>query len=206
MPRSIMRREGEHLYAAPPETPEGQRLSDAILRLRRAERLQSQRALRSSGLLHLDLTALRYLVQARRDDRAIGPKDLIVMLSTSSANVTNIVERLVRRSLVTREQHPTDRRARYLIPTDEAVRRVDEAFSGHHETIVEVIDGLSEDEAAAAATVISRLADALDRSVADGGAPYHGADSGAPESDAPDRTTADFGVVSTVSENTSGRA
>ncbi len=38
------------------------------------------------------------------------------MLDTSSATVTNVVERLVERSLLTRVQHPTDRRAHYLVP------------------------------------------------------------------------------------------
>lgn len=162
MPRTVVRHEEEHLYAAPPATEAGQHLSAAILHLRRAERIQQQRAQEVSGLSTLDLTALRYLVQGFREGRNLGPKDLIVMLNTSSATVTNVVERLVGRSLLTREQHPTDRRAHYLRPTQEAIRRVDESHGAHHSTIVEVIDTLSDDEAECAATVISRLAEAMD--------------------------------------------
>lgn len=162
MPQNVVQHEGEHLYAAQPQSAAGRQLSEAILHLRRSERRQSDRALRASGLSSLDLTALRYLVQGLRDERDLGPKDLIVMLDTSSATVTNVVERLVTRGYVTRTQHPTDRRAHFLVPTPEAIRRVDEAFGAHHATIVEVIDGLSVDEAECAAAVLGKIADALD--------------------------------------------
>jgi DNA-binding MarR family transcriptional regulator len=162
MPRKVVRREGDHLYARPPGSPEGRRLSDAILRLRQAERVQSERAQRASGLSALDLTALRYLVQADRDGVDVSPKDVIVMLDTSSATVTNVIERLVVRGYLTRLPHPTDRRAHYLKPTDAAVDRVDDAFSAHHAAVVAVIEDLDAAEAAAAADVLERLVHAMD--------------------------------------------
>lgn len=162
MPRTIVRHEEEHLYATPPTTEAGQQLSAAILHMRRAERIQTQRAQEVSGLPSLDLTALRYLVQGFREGRNLSPKDLIVMLNTSSATVTNVVERLVGRSLLTREQHPTDRRAHYLRPTPEAICRVDDSYGAHHAAIVDIINTLSDDEAECAASVISRLAEAMD--------------------------------------------
>ncbi|WP_106814456.1 MarR family winged helix-turn-helix transcriptional regulator [Microbacterium timonense] len=163
MPQTVVRHENEHLYASQPHSAAGQRLSEAILHLRRAERQQSERALRESGLSNMDLTALRYLVQGLRDERDLGPKDLIVMLDTSSATVTNVVDRLVSRGYITRVQHPTDRRAHFLVPTASAVRRVDDAFAAHHSTIVDVIDGLDDDEAECAASVLVKIASALDR-------------------------------------------
>lgn len=163
MPRLVMRHEIEHLYAAPPSSPEGQRLSAAILRLREAERVQAQRTLTRAGLSHLDLTALRYLVQGYRDGRDLSPKDLIVMLDTSSATVTNVVDRLVHRSLIERVQHPHDRRAHYLVPTDEAIARVDEAFAAHHQAVVDVIESLSPEDAQIGADIITKLADSLDK-------------------------------------------
>ena len=162
MPQNVVRHEGEHLYAAQPQSAAGRRLSAAILHLRRAEGRQNERALRASGLSRVDLTALRYVVQGMRDERDLGPKDLIVMLDTSSATVTNVIERLVTRGDVTRVQHPTDRRAHYLVPTAEAVRRVDEAFGAHHSAIVDVIDGLPDHEAECAADVLLKMAEALD--------------------------------------------
>jgi DNA-binding MarR family transcriptional regulator len=163
MPRTVVRREGEHLYAPEPNTEPGQKLSRAILHLRNAERLQAERAVRASGLSSMDLTALRYLVQGYRDNRDLSPKDLIVMLDTSSATVTNVVERLVERSYVTRVEHPTDRRAHYLVPTDAAIGHVDRAFEAHHSAVVGVIDQLTPAEAETAADVITRIAQALDQ-------------------------------------------
>jgi DNA-binding MarR family transcriptional regulator len=162
MPQNVVRHEGEHLYAAQPQSAAGRRLSEAILHLRGAERRQSDRALQVSGLSLIDLTALRYLVQGLRDQRDLGPKDLIVMLETSSATVTNVIERLVGRGYVTRVQHPSDRRAHFLVPTADGVQRVDEVFAAHHSAIVEVIDDLPDDDADRAARVLGRIADALD--------------------------------------------
>src|SRR6478735_6550172 len=151
MPRTVVRHESEHLYADEPNTPAGQRLSRALLHYRNAERIQAERAQRLSGLSNMDLAAIRYLVQGYRDGRDLSPKDLIVMLDTSSATVTNVVERLVERSYVTRVEHPSDRRAHYLVPTDAAISRVDSAFEAHHSAVVAVIDQLTRDEAETAA-------------------------------------------------------
>ncbi|SDQ28500.1 MarR family winged helix-turn-helix transcriptional regulator [Microbacterium sp. cf332] len=162
MPQNVVRHEGLHLYAEQPRAEVGQQLSDAVLRLRRAEQVQAGLAVRASELSAIDLTALRYLVQGHREGRDLGPKDLIVMLATSSATVTNVVERLASKGLVERIQHPSDRRAHYLVPTESAVARVDEAFAAHHRAVVSVIDELDPERAAIAAEVIDRIAAALD--------------------------------------------
>ncbi len=162
MPQNVVRHEGLHLYADQPRDDVGRALSDAVLRLRRAEQVQAGLAVRASELSAIDLTALRYLVQGHRDGRDLGPKDLIVMLATSSATVTNVVERLASKGYVERVQHPSDRRAHYLVPTPEAVARVDEAFAAHHRAIVTVIDELDAERAAIAAEVIDLIAGALD--------------------------------------------
>jgi DNA-binding MarR family transcriptional regulator len=162
MPQNVVRHEGEHLYAPQPTDPEGRRLSEAILHLRRAERTQAERTQAASGLSSMDFTALRYLVQGYRDGKDLSPKDLIAMLESSSATVTNVIERLVQRGYLVRVDHPTDRRAHFLKPTEAAIHDVDEAYLGHHSAIVGVIDGLSRDDAAVAASVLERIASALD--------------------------------------------
>ena len=45
MPRTVVRHEGEHLYAEQPSAPEGRKLSQAILHLRRAEHVQVWRGM-----------------------------------------------------------------------------------------------------------------------------------------------------------------
>ena len=162
MPKTVVRHENEHLYAEPPSTEGGRALTSAILRLWQAERAQAGRALRSSGLSNLDLTALSYLVQGYRDGRDLSPKDLIVMLESSSATVTNVVERLVGRSYVRRVQHPTDRRAHYLVPTDEGIAQVDRSLGAQHAAIVRVVEALDPAQVEATTAVIAKIADALD--------------------------------------------
>lgn len=162
MPQSIVRHEHVHLYAAEPQTEAGRDLSNAILELRHAEQVQADRSQRISGLGGIDLSALRYLVQARRESREVSPKDLIVMLGTSSATVTNVIERLVGKGYVMRQQHPSDRRAHYLVPTDAATALVDEVYGGHHGAVVSVIDQLDEDELVTTTRVIRRIAATLD--------------------------------------------
>ena len=162
MPQTVVLHERQHLYAAQPKTDVGRRLSEALLALRRAENAHADRALHSTRLGTLDFTALRYLVQAQRDERRMSPKDVIVMLNTSSATVTNVIERLVSRGYVTRVSHPRDRRAHYLVPTQEAVQLVESAYHDHHAAIVSVIDTLGESESEAAAEVLEAIVTQLD--------------------------------------------
>ncbi|WP_416444992.1 MarR family winged helix-turn-helix transcriptional regulator [Leucobacter sp. HNU] len=162
MPQNIIRHEQEHLYAEPPKSEAGRELASALLRLRRAEHVQELRALTSSSLSNLDLRALRYLVQAQRDERSIGAKDLIVMLGTSSANITNVIDRLVGRGYVERMKHPSDRRASILVPTPAAVQQVELAIGSHHARLVEQIDELDDRDAEIAASVVARIAASLD--------------------------------------------
>jgi len=162
MPKTVVLHEVEHLYAEAPSTEAGQALSAAILHFRNSERVQADRSRDASGMAHLDLSALRYLVQGHREQRDISPKDLMVMLDTSSATVTNVVDRLERRGYVRRQQHPRDRRAHLLVPTDDAISHVDRVYGAHHAAVVEVIESLSAADAEVAAKVINRLTDALD--------------------------------------------
>lgn len=162
MPQTVVLHERQHLYAEEPKTATGRRLSDALLALRRVENAQADRALHSTRLGTLDFTALRYLVQAQRDERLMSPKDVIVMLNTSSATVTNVIERLVGRGYLTRVSHPRDRRAHYLVPTEEAVRLVESAYHDHHAAIVNVIDALGDRESETAAKVIEAIVAQLD--------------------------------------------
>lgn len=162
MPQTVVRHEYEHLYAAEPETAQGKELTESLLRLRRAEMLLDNRALHSTGLSTMEFNALRYLVQAKRDGRDMSPKDVIVMLNTSSATVTNVIERLVTRGYLTRVSHPTDRRAHYLVPTEPALHVVDGAYHDHHSAIVEVVNELDPSAVATASVVVNKIVERLD--------------------------------------------
>ena len=165
MPLTVVRHESEHLYAEQPATDAGRRLSEAILHLWRAERDQMEQAQQSSELSTMDLTALRYLVQGRRDGRDLGPKDLMVMLNTSSATVTNVVDRLVARDYVQRVDHPTDRRAHYLVAPVAAAPGVHDPFAPHHPAMGAENNERPPHAAECAADVVRRIAKELDKFV-----------------------------------------
>ncbi|MFD5601215.1 MarR family winged helix-turn-helix transcriptional regulator [Leucobacter sp. NPDC058333] len=160
--KNIVSSEEEHLYSAEPITDTARTLISAMQQLRGAQQRQEARSLDHSGLHSQDLRALRYIVQADRSGQPISPKDLITMLKTSSANVTNVIDRLVKKSLVTRDPHPTDRRARFLKPTGVAVSEVDAAFEEHHAALIAAANGVSDADAATTIRVLATLTAALD--------------------------------------------
>jgi DNA-binding MarR family transcriptional regulator len=75
----------------------------------------------------------------------MGPKDLVIMLDLSPAAVTKVVDRLVELGDLKRMPHPHDRRAVYLIPTAAGAAKITRAYTGFHETLVDVVDALDED-------------------------------------------------------------
>lgn len=162
MPRGAVRREEEHLYADPPRTAAGKDLAAALLRFWRAGRVQETRALQTSGLSRLDLQALRLVAQAARNEKNLSPKSLGSMLETSSANITNIVTRLEQKGFVERVNHPTDRRAHHLKPTDAAIALIASVIGEQHVALVELVDSTGEEEARIAATVLNKFSEAID--------------------------------------------
>lgn len=147
MPLNVVRREGEHLYAAEPVNQSARGPVEGILRLLRAERDCVEQIRTATGLSDNEFHAIRYLLQAQRDGRDMGPKDLIVMLGLSSASVTKLVDRLEELGQLEREPHRTDRRAWVLIPTPEAAHKIESSYRPFHEAVVDAMDALSPAEA-----------------------------------------------------------
>lgn len=157
MPLTVVRHEAVHLYAPPPATPAGVRAVNAILRLHKAEEDAIERARVAIGLTNSEFRTVRYLLQAARDGRDMGPKDVAIMLSKSNAAVTQVVDRLERLGYVERKRHASDRRAQVLCPTELAAERVDDAFRDFHVAIATAI-GLHDD---AEAEVVARVLDGV---------------------------------------------
>ncbi|AYG02610.1 MarR family winged helix-turn-helix transcriptional regulator [Gryllotalpicola protaetiae] len=144
MPLTVVRRESEHLYGRSPKTEAGLRAVEALLALQRAEAIELEAARRKAHLTRSEFQALRYLLQAQRDQRPMGPKDLVIMLDLSPAAVTKVVDRLVELGDLTRTAHPRDRRAIYLTPTEAGEAKISAAYAHFHETLVNVVDALDE--------------------------------------------------------------
>ncbi|GAA4158781.1 hypothetical protein GCM10022286_12200 [Gryllotalpicola daejeonensis] len=145
MPLTVVRRESEHLYSRLPRTEAGLRAVEALLALQRAETIALENARRAAHLTRSEFQALRYLLQAQRDQRPMGPKDLVIMLDLSPAAVTKVVDRLVALGDLQRTAHPRDRRAIYLTPTPAGEEKINSAYAPFHQTLVDVIDELDEE-------------------------------------------------------------
>jgi DNA-binding MarR family transcriptional regulator len=161
MPLTVVRREHMHLYAREPRSRAAKNAVDALLRLQHAEEQQLETARTDSGLTKNEFLAVRYMLQAHRDGRPMGPKDLAVMLNVSNASVTKIVDGLVQKGDLVRVPHPTDRRAQVLEPTVQAASKIDESYARYHQVVVEVIDHLTREENEVLAASLDKIISAL---------------------------------------------
>jgi DNA-binding MarR family transcriptional regulator len=161
VPLTVVRREHMHLYTREPRSRSAKNAIDAILRLQHAEEQRLEQARIGSGLSKNEFQAVRYMLQAHRDGRAMGPKDLAVMLNVSNASVTKIVDGLVTKGDFTRTPHPTDRRAQVLEPTVQAAKKIDDAYTSYHQVVVEVIDHLSREDNEVLTRCLGQITDAL---------------------------------------------
>ena len=157
MPLTVVRREHVHLYAREPRSAAAKTAVDALLRLQHAEEQQIEHARIESGLTKNEFLAVRYMLQAHRDGRAMGPKDLAVMLAVSNASVTKIVDGLVEKGDCSsaRRTPPTAERRCSSRPTRPPTK-IDASYARFHEAVVEVLDHLPDADNAVLARVARR--------------------------------------------------
>jgi len=163
MPQNVVRREARHLYSDAPESDAARDAVDALLRLHQVEENEIDRVRTLSGLSNNEFRAIRYLLQAQREERDTGPKDLVVMLSISNASVTNIIDRLEQSGDLERVPHPSDRRAQLLRPTAAAAKKIEDGYRALHETVVDVMAGLTPDDATTVARTLHEISDRIEK-------------------------------------------
>ena len=79
-------------------------------------------------------------------------------MQTSKANATEVIDRLVSRSLVTRRRSPADRRTVLVEITPEGRELVDRRFPRHSERVREAFAALDDDEKRSLAQICRKLA------------------------------------------------
>jgi DNA-binding MarR family transcriptional regulator len=89
------------------------------------------------------------LATLRRTGRPITPKELAASVMIGSAALTNRVDRLVARDLVTREVVPGNRRSLHIALTDKGRALVDETVEGHVRNQRGILSGLDTEDAEA---------------------------------------------------------
>ncbi|MGY1831894.1 MarR family winged helix-turn-helix transcriptional regulator [Geodermatophilus sp. SYSU D01180] len=95
--------------------------------------------------------------------RSAGPstqRALADALGVSARNVTGLVDGLAEAGLVTREPHPTDRRATLVTPTARAERLLEEMATGQTQLAEQLFGGLAPDRLDG---LVSALDEVLDR-------------------------------------------
>jgi DNA-binding MarR family transcriptional regulator len=135
---------------------------NALRDYRASESAMRRRTRDAMSMGETDLLALRYLLEAQGSGIALSPKDLRGRLGITSASMTSLVDRLVRSGHVTREPHPTDRRALILRPTPGSDDEVRQTLGRMHERMLEAAGSLSPDEAQTVLAFLARMREAVD--------------------------------------------
>jgi len=86
------------------------------------------------------------LATLRRSDEPLTPKALAASVMIGSAALTNRVDRLVARGLVTRDAIPGDRRSFHIGLTGEGRDLVDRTVEGHVRNQRKLLSGLGDDD------------------------------------------------------------
>lgn len=86
-------------------------LMGALARLREAERTLSEASLTYMKLNENDMRALHYLIAAKNRGTVATPGAIAAHLRISTASTTKLLDRLEQGGHITRQPHPTDRRA-----------------------------------------------------------------------------------------------
>ena len=152
-------------YWYPPTADAQPGAVDVINALREFRTLESamRRRTRSSAAMgETDLLALRYLIDAEAAGVGIRPTELAARLGITSASMTSLVDRLVAGGYVTREPHPSDRRAVILRPTPGADEEVRHNLNQMHKRMLEAAESLSSEEIKAVMHFLVRMREALD--------------------------------------------
>lgn len=114
---------------------------------RAAEEAMRRRTRHSMKMGENDLTALRFLLKAQREDRVVTPGALAEHLGMKSASVTVMLDRLTKSGHVSRAAHPSDRRSLAVLASPDSSEQVRATLGAMHSRMMEVASQLDDREA-----------------------------------------------------------
>lgn len=150
-------------YADDSKTQQGVDVLTALRQYRAAEVAMRRRTRTSMGMGETDILAIRYLVESQKSGRLVTAKVLAERLEISTPSTTALIDRLEKSGHVRRENHPTDRRAVVVRPTDTTHDEVRHTLGSMHERMIEVAEGLDRRSAQAVIEFLTGMRDAVDR-------------------------------------------
>ena len=152
-------------YWYPPrrnEQPSAVDVLNALREYRASETAMRRRTRTSMAMGETDLLALRYLLEAETAGQEVRPKELAARLGMTSASMTALVDRIASSGYITREPHPSDRRAIILRPTRGADEEVRHTLGNMHGRMIEIAESLTPVETRAVLDFLVRMREAVD--------------------------------------------
>ena len=148
-------------YGNDPEAKTGVDALNALRRYRVAETAMRRRTRSALRMNETDMMALRFIVNAEREARAVSPKDLAAYLGISSASTTVLVDRLVASGHLSRAKHPSDGRAVVLAVTPTTHADMQETFGDMHRRMMAVARQLDAHEATIVTSFLEQMSHAV---------------------------------------------
>jgi DNA-binding MarR family transcriptional regulator len=109
-----------------------------------------------------DLSALRMLIMREQRGEPVRPQDVAEHLRISTASTTKLLDRLTLAGHVERRPHPSDRRARVVVLTDESRRTFFRHFGERLQAMRGVADRYSDGELAVVARFLGEIGAVMD--------------------------------------------
>ncbi|MCU1570649.1 MAG: MarR family transcriptional regulator [Naasia sp.] len=135
---------------------------EAFRAYRVAESAMRRRTREAMAMGENDLLALRFVLRARNQGRAVGPKDLARHLDISSASTTVLLDRLEKRGHLRRERSTADRRALVVVPTMSSDAEIRANLGEVHTRMMSAAGRLSPDDAEVVIQFLESMRDAVD--------------------------------------------
>jgi len=114
------------------------------------------------------LTATKFnTLQVLSDDprHGVTQNQLGSKLTVTSPNITGVIDRLERDNLVTRETHPSDRRANLVRLTDEGQKTFEQAADLHAVRTQQLVSALTSEERDTLARLLRKVTDAVKKNL-----------------------------------------
>lgn len=109
-----------------------------------------------------DVAALRMLIIREQRGESVSPHDVAGHLRISTASTTKLLDRLTASGHLERRPHPTDRRARVVVLTDESRAAFYRHFGEHMRAMRGVADGFDDGELRTIIRFLDQLSAAID--------------------------------------------
>jgi DNA-binding MarR family transcriptional regulator len=115
-----------------------------------------------------DLGALRMLVMRAQSGRSVSPHDLARHLRISTASTTKLLDRMEASGHLERRPHPSDRRARVVVLTEESHAAFHRHFGERMRAMRVIAERYGEDELDVIARFMREIGEVLDPPEHDG--------------------------------------